>query len=295
MKTTKGLGTGLGALFGDAAFDESAAADFDYVPLARIEPRKDQPRTVFEQDLIGELSTSIREHGLLTPLLVRRMGSDYFQIIAGERRWRAAREAGLVEVPVRIIEADNQKAFELALVENLQREDLSPIEEARGYRSLMEEFGMTQEDVSQRVGKSRSAVANSLRLLSLPAELTELVLRGELAAGSARALLALSDSDSMRTAAQMAVDGGMSVRDVEALVRRLNRKSQERSASPAETTGIDADEACYIADAQARLETALGRKVTIKPGKGKGRIELEYYSQADFNDLYDALIDIGGK
>jgi len=286
----KGLGTGLGALFGDAALDR-VAVDFEYLPLQRIEPRQEQPRTVFEQAKIDELADSIREHGVLSPLMVRSMDGGYYQIIAGERRWRAARVAGLDEVPVRIVVADDKRALELAMVENLQREDLSPIEEARGYRALMEEFDMTQEDVAQRVSRSRPSVANALRLLTLPAELMELVLRGELSAGSARALLALRSDDMMRSAARTVVSNGMSVREVEALVKKLDREKSKRSK---QRGGTEVD---YILEAQNQLTAALGRRVTIKQGRGKGlsqgpgRIEIEYYDQDDFNALYDMLTD----
>ena len=286
----KGLGTGLGALFGDAALDR-VAVDFEYLPLQRIEPRQEQPRTVFEQAKIDELADSIREHGVLSPLMVRSMDGGYYQIIAGERRWRAARVAGLDEVPVRIVVADDKRALELAMVENLQREDLSPIEEARGYRALMEEFDMTQEDVAQRVSRSRPSVANALRLLTLPAELMELVLRGELSAGSARALLALRSDDMMRSAARTVVSNGMSVREVEALVKKLDREKSKRSK---QRGGTEVD---YILEAQNQLTAALGRRVIIKQGRGKGinqgpgRIEIEYYDQDDFNALYDMLTD----
>jgi len=282
----KGLGTGLGALFGDAAI-ETAPSDFEYLPIQRIEPRQDQPRTLFEQDRIDELTDSIREHGVLSPLMVRGMGDGSYQIIAGERRWRAARAAGLSELPARIVVADDKMALELAMVENLQREDLSPIEEARGYRALMEEFGMTQEEVAQRVSKSRPSVANSLRLLALPAELKELVLRGELSSGSARALLALKSEETMRSAARTVVANGMSVREVEAFVKRLDkgksRKAKNRSS-----------EVEYLLDAQNQLSSSLGRKVAIKPGRGKGKIEIEYYDQDDFDTLFDMLVSIKG-
>jgi len=278
----KGLGTGLGALFGDAAID-TVARDFEYLPLQRIEPKQDQPRTVFEQDRIDELADSIREHGVLSPLMVRSVDGGFYQIIAGERRWRAARAAGLTEIPARIVIADDQRALELAMVENLQREDLSPIEEARGYRALMEEFDMTQEDVAQRVSKSRPSVANSLRLLTLPAELIELVLRGELSAGSARALLALKDEETMRAAAKSAINGGMSVREVESLVRKLDRDKTKQE----KRRGIEVN---YLLEAQNRLTTALGRRVTIKQGRGKGKIEIEYYDQDDFDVLFDLLL-----
>ena len=278
----KGLGTGLSALFGDAAVD-SAANDFDYLPLQHIEPKQDQPRTQFEEEGIRELADSIREHGVLSPIMVRSVEDGHYQIIAGERRWRAAREAGLSEVPVRIVIADDKTALELAMVENLQREDLSPIEEARGYKALMEEFDMTQEEIAQRVSKSRPAVANSLRLLSLPDELIELVLRKEISAGSARALLGLKNSDRICDAAKLVIDNDMSVREVEALIRKLNKEKSGRSKQ----RGMEVN---YIIDAQNRLTSAMGRRVTIKQGKGKGKIELEYYDQEDFDVLFDMLM-----
>jgi len=281
----RGLGKGLDALFGDEVI-ESTPNDFEYLPIQRIEPRQDQPRTLFEQGRIDELTDSIREHGVLSPLMVRSIGDGYYQIIAGERRWRAARAAGLNEVPSRIVVADDKRALELAMVENLQREDLSPIEEARGFRALMEEFGMTQEDVAHRVSKSRPSVANSLRLLTLPAELKELVLRGELSAGSARALLGLDSEDTMRSAAKLAVSNGMSVREVEELVKKLDRDRTKRSRQ----RSVEVD---YLLDAQDRLTAALGRRVTIKHGREKGKIEIEYYNQDDFDTLFDMLIDIG--
>ena len=286
MKTAKGLGTGLSALLGEAA-NYTTPTDFEYLPLQRIEPRQEQPRTLFEQGKIDELADSIREHGVLSPLMVRSMDGGLYQIIAGERRWRAARAAGLDEVPVRVVVADDKRALELAMVENLQREDLSPIEEARGYRAMMEEFDMTQEEVAQRVSRSRPSVANALRLLSLPAELMELVLRGELSAGSARALLALKSDEVMRSAARTVVNNGMSVREVEALVRKLDREKTKR----AKQRGSEVD---YLLDAQNQLTSALGRRVTIRQGRGKGKIEIEYYDQDDFNFLFDALAEIDG-
>ena len=278
---SKGLGTGLGALFGNAAIEDSPG-DFEYMQIQQIEPRQEQPRTVFEQEKIDELTDSIREHGVLQPLAVRNMDGGYYQIIAGERRWRAARAAGLAEVPVRIIVADDRKATELALVENLQREDLSPIDEARAYKTLMDEFGMTQEDVAQRVSKSRPAIANALRLLALPDALIELVGSGELAAGSARALLSLKNEDLMLSAAQTAVKNNMSVREVELLSKKLGREKPDKIIPRTE-------EVNYFSEAENRLETVLGRRVTIKQSKDKGKIELEYYSQDDFDALFDEL------
>ena len=286
MKAAKGLGTGLEALLGEAV-NYTTTTDFEYLPLKRIEPRKDQPRTLFEQERIDELADSIREHGVLSPLMVRSMGSGYYQIIAGERRWRAARAAGLSEVPARIVVADDKKALELAMVENLQREDLSPIEEARGYKALMEEFNMTQEDVAQRVSRSRPSVANALRLLSLPAELMEQVLCGELSAGSARALLALKNEEAMRTAARTAIENRMSVREVEELVKKKDYEKQKRVKHRGDETVID-----YMLEVQNQLTATLGRRVIIKHGRQKGRIEIEYYDQDDFDVLYDALSEI---
>ncbi|MCL2223282.1 MAG: ParB/RepB/Spo0J family partition protein [Oscillospiraceae bacterium] len=283
----KGLGTGLGALFGDAA-QESVQNDFEYIPLQRIEPKQDQPRTVFEQDRISELADSIREHGVLSPLIVREMDSGFYQIIAGERRWRASREAGITEVPARIMPADDQKALELAMVENLQREDLSPIEEARGYRALMEEFNMTQEDVAKRVSRSRPSVANSLRLLTLPAELIELVLRNEISAGSARALLALKNEDDMKAAARLVIQNDLNVRDVEALCKKFGKELAQRSKKREM-------EVNYVVEAQNQLTASLGRRVTIRHGKGKGKIELEYYDQEDFDNLFDVLMLLRGR
>jgi len=280
--TKKGLGKGLGALFGDAA-DEAVSHDFEYLPLQRIEPNQDQPRTVFEEEGINTLADSMRVHGVLSPIMVRRAGNGFYQIIAGERRWRAAREAGLDQIPARIVIADDKEALELAMVENLQREDLSPLDEARGYKVLMEDFNMTQEEVAHRVSKSRPAVANSLRLLSLPDELKELVLRRELSAGSARALLALKSEERMRNAAKLIISNDMSVREVEALVRKLNREKSSRTKQPV-------IEVNYLLEAQNRLTSAMGRKVTIKQSKGKGKIELEYYDLEDFDVLFDILL-----
>jgi len=278
----KGLGKGLGALFGDAA-DEIVSHDFEYLPIQRIEPNQDQPRTLFDEDGINTLADSMRIHGVLSPIMVRRVEGGFYQIIAGERRWRAAREADLTQIPARVVIADDKEALELAMVENLQREDLSPLDEARGYKVLMEDFNMTQEEVAHRVSKSRPAVANSLRLLSLPDELKELVLRRELSAGSARALLAIKNEERMKDAAKLVVSNDMSVREVEAYVRKLNREKSSRSKQ----TGIEVN---YLIDAQNRLTSAMGRRVTIKQSKGKGKIELEYYDQEDFDVLFDVLM-----
>jgi len=278
----KGLGKGLSELFGDAA-DSNTANDFDYVPLQRIEPNPDQPRTYFEEEGIESLADSIRVHGMFNPIMVRSIEGGYYQIISGERRWRAAREAGLEQVPVKIVVADDKTAMEMALVENLQRKDLNPVEEAYGYKKLMERHKMTQEQVANTVSKSRPAVANSLRLLSLPDELIKLVFENELSAGSARAILALKSEEQMKDAAKMIIGNDLSVREVEALVRRLNRSKESRSKQ----SGIEVN---YLMEAQKQLTSAMGRRVTIKQKKGKGKIELEYYDQEDFDVLFDTLL-----
>ena len=304
-KNQKGLGAGLGALFGEAAAAASATVeegkknDFELLPLIRIEPHPEQPRTRFEQERIDELSQSIREHGVITPLLVRKIDSGDYQIIAGERRWRAARAAGLSELPVRIIEADDRTTMELALVENLQREDLSPIEEARGYKSLAEDFGMTQEEIALRVSKSRSSVANSLRLLSLPDELIDMVEQGKLSAGSARALLAVKNVDKIKNMANQAIEAELSVREVEELVKETASEAQ-KSAAPGSVkakSDFEAkpkvqksdDNVDYTKEAQERLTKALGRRVIIKPEKDGGSIEIDYYNADDFDSLFDLL------
>ena len=286
----KGLGTGLGALFGSAA-EAELQNDFEYVPIQRIEPKQDQPRSVFEQNKIDELADSIREHGVLSPLTVRSIGDGYYQIIAGERRWRAAREAGSTEIPVRIIDADDQKALELALVENLQREDLNPIDEARGYKTLMSDFSLTQDEIAVRMSKSRPAVANALRLLALPSELIGHVSGGELPAGSARALLSLKSTDRMLKAAKVVTDKAMNVREVEAYVKKLNKQAAQNDETDETKDANDREvKVDYLREAQNRLTEAMGHRVTIKKRGSKGKIEIEFFDDDDFNALYDMLV-----
>jgi len=282
----KGLGTGLEALFGSAAV-ETGKNDFEYLPISRVEPRRGQPRCTFDEEGLAELAGSIAEHGVIQPLTVRRLGRDGYQIIAGERRWRAARIAGLTEVPARIIEADDRKTMELALVENLQREGLNPVEEALGFRALMTEHGLTQEEVASAVGKSRPSVANALRLLSLPEKSLKLLENGELAPGSARALLALEYAAEIDAAAAEVCAQGMSVRDTEAYVKRL---IAARSRTPRKKPGID-----YAAAAARELSEKLGRKVKISDGKRRGKIELEYYGADDRERLLSALAELPVK
>lgn len=279
-KKPSGLGRGLGALLGDDVLKTESSGSLS-LPVSQVESCSSQPRKLFDEAALAELADSIREHGIIQPLTVRKLSSGYYQIIAGERRWRAARLAGLAEVPAIVIEADDRKAAELAMIENLQREDLNPMEEAAGFQSLIENYHMTQEEAAQRVGKSRSAVANALRLLGLPPAVRRLVEDGQLSAGHARALLPLS-STAQESAASAVVSGGLSVRQTEALAKRLAAKKKEIPA--AVPAGVD-----YTAEAQKDLSSRLGRGVKIVTGRKKGRIELEYYGLDDLNDLLDAL------
>lgn len=279
-KKPSGLGRGLGALLGDDAVKAESSGSL-YLPISQVESCSSQPRKHFDPESLQELADSITEHGIIQPLTVRRLASGYYQIIAGERRWRAARLAGLTEVPVIVMEADDRKAAELAMIENLQREDLNPMEEAAGFQSLIESYHMTQEEAAQRVGKSRSAVTNALRLLGLTPSVRKLVEEGKLSAGHARALVPLSPS-LQESAANAIVSGGLSVRQTEALVKRL-------SAEKKEAQDKDPDEVDYLAEAQNELKARLCRGVKIVPGRKKGRIELEYYGVDDLNDLLDAL------
>lgn len=279
-KKPSGLGRGLGALLGDDVMKTESSGSLS-LPISQVETCSSQPRKRFDDESLQELADSISQHGIIQPLTVRKLSSGYYQIIAGERRWRAARLAGLQEVPVIVIEADDRKAAELAMIENLQREDLNPMEEAAGFQSLIESYHMTQEEAAQRVGKSRSAVTNALRLLGLTPSVRKLVEEGKLSAGHARALVPLSPS-LQESAANAIVSGGLSVRQTEALVKRL-------SAEKKETQVKDPDEVDYLAEAQNELKARLCRGVKIVPGRKKGRIELEYYGVDDLNDLLDAL------
>ena len=279
--TSRGLGKGLGALLGDAALRTDTSENLQSLPLSQVECNADQPRKRFDDEALEELADSVREHGILQPLTVRRLSTGYYQIIAGERHWRAARLAGLTEVPAIVIEADDRKATELALIENLQREDLDPLEEAEGYRKLMDNYQMTQEDVANRVGKSRSAVANALRLLGLCPEVRALVEEGKLSGGHARTLLPLSAA-LQKKAAQMVVSDGLSVRQTEALVKKLSAKPKTKKEE-------DADAVHYAKLAASELTDKLGRGCRIVAGKKKGRIELDYYGMDDLNDLLEAL------
>lgn len=285
MASQKGLGRGLGALLGD--FSDTTAEDsaFKQLPLHRVEPNPDQPRQDFNEEELQSLAESIRVHGVIQPLTVRETGDGYYQIIAGERRWRASRLAGLTEIPALVIEADDKTAKELALIENLQRQDLNSVEEALGYQSLMDDFGLTQEEAAERVGKSRSAVANALRLLTLDEKVLEMIRVGFITAGHARAILMLKSEKKQVEAAQKIANLGLSVRQAELLCKNMSQEQQEKKEEP--VLKVD-----YVKECEKSLSKHLGRGVKIINGKRKGKFELEFYGQEDLQVLLDALMTL---
>ena len=288
MTKQRGLGKGLGALLGEAALQTAEPpSGAQLLPLQKVEPNPLQPRKNFDPDELQALADSIAMHGVIQPLTVRQLPSGFYQIIAGERRWRAARMAGLSEIPVVVIEADDKKAMELALIENLQRADLNPIEEAQGYQQLMTDYGMTQELAAERVGKSRPAVANALRLLSLCPAVLELVEQGRLSAGHARALLAIKSAPEQYAVAMKVINLQLSVRQTENMCKNLTRKPKQEQPKP---IAVD-----YIAECEKTLSKRLSRGVRIVNGKRKGRVELEYYGEAALQQLYELLERLGER
>ena len=282
MAKEKGMGKGLGALLGDD-FSVDFSAPSSTLPVSQIESCRNQPRKNFDQEKLEELAESIRQHGVIQPLTVRKLSSGYYQIIAGERRWRAARMAGLAEVPAVVIEADDRLAMELAMIENLQREDLNPMEEAQGFRVLVETYGMTQEQAAASVGKSRSAVSNSMRLLALSEPLRALVEDGKLTAGHGRAILPLSPT-LREDAAAAIMKSGLSVRQTEQLVKQMLARQDGEAKKKIEAKVPD-----YVAEAEHSLSTRLGRACHISRGRKKGKVEIEYYGVDDLNNLLEAL------
>ncbi len=279
MAKGRAIGRGLGSLFEENSLDV-VSSGVSELRLSEIEPNRDQPRKVFDQEALEELAESIRQHGLIQPILVRPGKNGMYSIIAGERRWRASRLAGLVKVPVIIKDCSDEETAQLALIENLQREDLNPIEEAEGYKKLMDDYSLTQERVAELVGKSRPAVANALRLLGLPEDLRQLLLEGQITAGHARALLAISDEETLAAATKAAVEGA-TVRDIEAMAakkRSVNRPREKKSG--------------FCAEVELSLTEALGRKVKISAKSGgKGTITLEYFSEEELADFARRLAE----
>ena len=281
----KGLGKGLGALMGDLAVETpTGKSPYQMLPIHKVEPNPGQPRQDFDPEELQSLADSIALHGVVQPLTVRELPNGYYQIIAGERRWRAARIAEQREIPAVIIEADDRKVMELALIENLQRQDLNPVEEAMGYQTLMQEYGLTQEDAAKQVGKSRPAVANALRLLNLSDKVLEMVRKGNLTAGHARAVLSLKTQKLQEQAAQKIAALGLSVRQAELLCKNM---AKEPVPEKVPTLAVD-----YVAECEKNLSKHLGRGVKIINGKRKGRFELEFYGQDDLQVLLDALMQI---
>ena len=282
-----GLGRGLDALFADNSIEEIASTSAVKLKIMDIEPNRDQPRKIFDEDALAELADSIAKHGVIQPLLVRPMPDGSYQLVAGERRWRASRMAGLTEVPVVIKELSDDEAMALALIENLQREDLNAIEEAQGIKALMDTLSLTQDEAAERVGKSRPAVANALRLLKLPDSVIALVSDGKLSPGHARALLGFKDEQDIIETADLIIEKGLTVRDVEKIVKKRNK--EPKAEKPA------ARRACYYDDVELALTDFLGRKVKVgtKPGKESGVLEIDFFDKDDLTRLADALKSLG--
>ncbi len=282
-----GLGRGLDALFADNSIEEIASTSAVKLKIMDIEPNRDQPRKIFDEDALAELADSIAKHGVIQPLLVRPMPDGSYQLVAGERRWRASRMAGLTEVPVVIKELSDDEAMALALIENLQREDLNAIEEAQGIKALMDTLSLTQDEAAERVGKSRPAVANALRLLKLPDSVIALVSDGKLSSGHARALLGFKDEQDIIETADLIIEKGLTVRDVEKLVKKRNK--EPKAEKPA------ARRASYYDEVELALTDFLGRKVKVgtKPGKESGVLEIDFFDKDDLTRLADALKSLG--
>lgn len=284
-----GLGKGLGALFNEDTIKEirKESPGSDNIVMLRIvdvEPNKEQPRKVFDEEKLSALASSIKEHGVISPIIVREYKDGFYQIIAGERRWRASKMAGLKQIPAIVRTYDEMTVMEVSLIENLQRENLNPIEEALGYKSLMDEFNLTQEKIAQRVAKSRSAVANSLRLLALPKGVLDMVADGQLSSGHARAILSLSDESLQAELAEKIVLDGLNVRQAEALAKKMSSYKSETSTPPSYRPNTT-----HYIEIEKALEHNLGTKVKISDNGKKGRIEIEYYGADDLDRILKVL------
>lgn len=289
-KKSKGLGRGLGALLNtdEAVKIENSQGSDDKgileLKISEVEPNKTQPRSHFDDDALKSLSESIKEYGVLSPIVVSKNENGFYMIIAGERRWRAAKLAGLKKIPAIIKEYDDKQTMEIALIENLQREDLNPIEEAEGFKELMEIYNLTQEEVSKKMGKSRSAVANSVRLLSLPEKVRKMLINKEISSGHARAILSLNDEKVMLSVAEKIINEGLNVRQTENIVSKLLKEPKKK-----EINKNDEELLRYLSSLEKNLGSHLGTKVKIHHGKSKGKIEIEYYSNEDFERIMNII------
>lgn len=284
MAKKGGLGKGLDALFTENSVEEMSNSSAVKLKLIDIEPNKEQPRKTFDETALSELADSISRNGVLQPLLVRPMTDGTYQLVAGERRWRASRLAGLTEVPVVIKEMSDEQAMEIALIENLQREDLNPIEEAEGLKLLIDRYGLTQEEAAVRVGRSRPAIANALRLLNLPTEVRGMAKDGKISAGHARALLSLNSQDNMMKVANEVVDKDLSVREVERLTKTLEKGKTVNTEKRVKKRDNFYDEV------ELALSNTLGRKVKVFNGKGsRGTLEFEFFGKEDLSQLAKQL------
>ena len=287
----KGLGRGLDSIFADNYIEVASKEEgIQTLRISQIEPKADQPRKHFDEEALLELSDSIKTHGLLQPIIVRESSAGYYQIIAGERRWRASKLAGLTEIPAIVMQADALEAAEIAIIENIQRQDLNAYEEAAAYSSLMEQYGLTQEEVAEKVGKSRSAVANTMRLLDLPDDVLEMLKTGDISAGHARALLGLKNKDIIVDTAEQILVRSLSVRDTEAWVKKLNKDFEKGQVeAPAKSDEIEVD---YVKDLEKKAMHITGKRVKIKT-KGKvSTVEIDFYGN---DDLEDILVKLCGK
>ncbi len=283
MAQRKALGRGLGALLGTSELDVEQLREID---IDRILPNSQQPRKSFDEESLEELASSIRQHGVVQPIVVRPLDDGFFQLIAGERRWRASQRAGLSRVPAVIRQAGEHDTLEIALIENLQRQDLNPLEEAQAYERLIVEFGMTQDEVARRVGKNRATIANMLRLLKLPGEVQQWVRENKLSTGHAKAILSLSEPDAILDAARKVIHGNLSVRQAEMLMSRISKGEAGHDESGADSEAVDPN----VKAAIRALEQVLGTKVGIQENAGKGRIEIHFYSFEEMNRLYEGLL-----
>lgn len=293
----RGLGKGIGALFGnDIEETDIVAQDIHQInendkekvtslKLAQIEPNKEQPRKNFDEEKLQQLADSIKQHGVIQPIIVKDLNNGYYQIVAGERRWRASRIAGITEIPAIIRTYDELATMQIALIENLQREDLNPIEEALSYKALLDDFALTQEKVSEQVGKSRSAIANTIRLLSLPKQVQKLLEEGAISGGHARAILSVTSEEGKLQLAEKIIENGLNVRQAEQLAKALNAQKQEKEPAQPQTSAFD----LQLQGIQKRMSDLLGTKVKILNGAKKGKIEIEYYSANDLERVLKLL------